>query len=217
MSIVTTFTTDPRTQLVEYTELLFCLADMGKTSYQERISKVNSVIEAYVEHTGLRPESRTADHLSGLVLFDDLRDRNSHKSKHNEYPILSDLQLFRRRFGSRGKEGNMQGETSLESADCVATDGIDYRYPNRRTRTIDELVYVDENAIIKNAERRKRYIKFISPGQIVTYNLYETGGELTEEFTSRVGIGRRWATEMGRVNETKVVREGTEITASLAA
>lgn len=215
MSIVTLFTSKYKTQLSEYAEILFCLADMGGTTYEQRIQKVTSVIEAYIEQTGTRPDPRTTDHLSSLVLFDDIRDRNSHKSKHNEYPILSDLQLFRRKFGSRGEGGNMRGETSLEAAESVGIDGVDHRYPNRRTRTIDELIFVDENAIIRNEERRKAYVEFVRPSKIKTYNLYENGGELTESFVNCVGIGKRWATEMGAMNETEIIREETEKLAEL--
>ncbi|MFK4304341.1 hypothetical protein ABH892_004481 [Paenibacillus sp. RC254] len=188
MSIVDVFTEEYKSQFEEYTTLLLHLAGASVTSYEDRARKAENIIDAYIKYTGVRPDHIQLDRISDLILFDDLRDSNPHKTKHNEYPILSGTQLDRRRYGGRGQDSNMSGETSLEAAQCVGADGRDYRYPNRRTRTIDELMYVDENAKIRNKVRAVQYRKDTAPGPVITYNLNDTYGELTEEFTQSTTI-----------------------------
>ncbi|MMZ45488.1 hypothetical protein D1872_70860 [compost metagenome] len=191
MPIVDVFTEEFKAQFEEYTTLLLHLAGASAPSYEERARKAEGMIEEYIKYTGVRPDYIQLDRISDLILFDDLRDSDPHKTKHNEYPILSSTQLDRRRFGGRGQDSNMSGETSLGAAQCVGADGRDYRYPNRRTRTIDELLHVDENARIRNKVRAAQYRKDTAPGPVITYNLNDTGGELTEEFTQYISMSRR--------------------------
>ncbi|WP_418041108.1 hypothetical protein [Paenibacillus xylanilyticus] len=87
----------------------------------------------------------------------------------------------------------------------------------RRRRTAKEWRNVDASARETNRARDAKYKRDTSPGAVVTYNLYENGGELTEPFVNCVGIGKRWANEMGAMNETEIVREETEIYVQEAA
>jgi len=171
-------------QFIDYVRLLSFLAKKSSTTYKQRIQKVSEVTNAYITQTGTMPDTLPLDKLSDLILFDDLHDRNPHKSAHSECPILSAKQLDRRRFGGRGEDSNMVGETSLAEAENIGTDGRDYRYPNRRKRTIDELIYVDANARILNEAREKQYKKDTSASKLVRYNLNDTQGKLTESFVT---------------------------------
>jgi hypothetical protein len=201
------FTNQHRKQFEEYATLLRYLVGKSKTTYKQRMAKVSQITESYIQTTGIRPEPAQLDCLSALILYDDVMNPDSHKIKHNEYPILSDLQMDRRKYGGRGEGSNMGGETSISEAEHVGADGRDYRYPNRRKRTIGELIYVDENARIRNKLRAAQYRKDTAPGPLVTYNLRENGGELAPDFVACIGIGQRWKDEMSAVNETEIVRE----------
>jgi hypothetical protein len=204
MSIITKFGVQYKQQFEEYTSLLCYLASTEKTTYSQRIAKVEQLVEAYVAGTCESPDPRQLDRLSTLIMLEDILDANPHKSRHNEYPILSETQFNRRRFGGRGDSSNMGGETSLVEAEHVGADGRDYRYPNRRKRTITELLYVDEHAIVLNKVRAAQYKLDTTPGAVVKYNLRETDGELTEPFVQKRGIGARWLADMSAVNEITV-------------
>lgn len=173
---------DYKQQFIDHVRLLSYLANKSNTTYIERMRKAEAITDAYIFQTGTRPDPSQLDRLSDLVMHSDLHDKNPHKIAQGEYPILSHKQLDRRRFGGRGEDTNMIGETSLEKAEHVGIDGRDYRYPNRRERTIDELIDVDVNAKIRNEERSRQYKKDTSAGKLIRYNLRENGGELTESF-----------------------------------
>lgn len=169
------------------------------------------------------------DRLTDIVLHEELVDEDPYKCEHNEYPIFSDTMMARRREGRRGTDDtNMGGETGLnvegdgataemhsKTGVHLATDGKDYRRPIRRTRSMSELLHVDSVAKIRNRKRAIQYLRDIAPGKVVTYNLYETGGELTEPFVNCRGLGQRWAAEMGAMNETEIAHEESEETADL--
>ncbi|MEW9697968.1 hypothetical protein [Paenibacillus sp. SI8] len=166
------------------------------TDRTERIAAIKELTEScYGPH-----DPAQLERLTDYILREELTDPDNHKTLHNEYPIMSEIQLSRRRFGRRGEESsNMSGETSLSKADNVATDGLDYRYPNRRKRTIGELIYVDELAIKRNRSRNAQYRKDTSPSVIIAYNLRDTGGELAAEFTASAGLAQRWRDSLSAV------------------
>lgn len=152
------------------------------------------------------------DRLTNVVLYDELADEDAHKAQHNEYPIYSDTQLERRREGRRGSEStNMRGETPIRDDDAqgagviLAADGRNSRTGvGRRKRTPSENNAVDAGAKIRNKARAVRYKRDTAAGAVVTYNLRETGGELTEPFVQKRGIGARWLADMSAVNEITV-------------
>lgn len=168
-------------------------------------------IDAWEERGGKgeRPVSLTLntaliDKLTDAVLDEELTDPDPYKMQHADYPILSKIQLARRREGRRGTDdSNMCGETTiLEDGDdssnlhartgvYLASDGRDYRLPIRRTRTLRELMFVDENATIRNEARAAQYEHDIAPSKVVTYNLRDTGGVLTESFVMAAEQAKR--------------------------
>jgi hypothetical protein len=152
------------------------------------------------------------DRLTNVVLYDELADEDAHKAQHNEYPIYSDTQLERRREGRRGSEAtNMRGETPIRDDDpqgagvVLAADGRNSRTgAGRRKRTPGENNAVDAGAKIRNKARAVRYKRDTATGAVVTYNLRETAGELTEPFVQKRGIGARWLADMSAVNEVTI-------------
>lgn len=165
----------------------------------ERIATVHALTEAYTDSTGVRPDGAQLERLADYILREEISDPDPHKSTKYEYPILSDIQMERRRLGRRGSEGtNMAGETSIASDDTsdkharsgvyLATDGRDYRNPIRRTRSIRELIFVDENAKIRNKKRAAQYKRDTAPGPVVSTP--------SEPFVMCRGIGakiREWS------------------------
>ncbi|WP_419884849.1 hypothetical protein [Paenibacillus sp. B-A-8] len=165
---------------------------------------------------GQRPTpvpSNTAllDRLTNVALYEELTDANPYKAQHNEYPFYSDTQLDRIRNGRRGSDPtNMRGETPVrEDGDLgpgviLSADGRDHGEPRRRNRTKRENVSVDAGAKIRNKVRAAQYKRDTADGAVTSCNLRDTGGELTEEFTQRCGIGARWLADMSAVNEVIV-------------
>lgn len=207
MQVIGKFTAEYKQQFEEYVSLLHYLVRKKGTTYDERYSKAAFLVEEYVRQTGRRPDYKQLDRLSDLLLYDDLIDPDPHKVQHIEYPILSESQLDRRKFGSRDPDTNMRGETSLEQAEYVAADGKDYRYPNRRKRTIDELIFVDENARIRNAERAKQYYLDTRPSRIRR--------RWSVPFTQCAGIAEKWRVAV-TVGREEIVKE-PEMAAELLA
>lgn len=136
----------------------------------ERMQAIQDAINA-----GYVPDGRMAERLADYILSEELYDPNPYKVEHNEYPILSETQLNRRRYGRRGsEETNVKGETPLDTTSdtnddmhersgvYLASDGRDYRRPIRRTRSISELIFVDEHAKIRNERRRRAYNAFVA-------------------------------------------------------
>jgi hypothetical protein len=167
------------------------LIDRNITDRDERITAVKALTDGY-DRADM--DGTQLERLTDYILREELTDDDEHKVLHNEYPIMSEHQLARRRDGkhTRKEGGNMHGESPLNHASEVATDGRNYRLPSRRIRSTDDLIFVDENARIRNKKRADQYRKDTSASEIVPYNLHDTSGELTEEFTQRIGIGQRW-------------------------
>lgn len=152
-------------------------------------------------------DSALLDRLADVLLYEELTDENPHKVANNEYPILSEIQMERRKFGARGSENtNMRGEVALNTDDDIddaasrhhsgvgsqlATDGKVYRYPIRRTRSKQELIFLDTNTKVQNQRRAEQYIKDTTPGKVERYNLYDNGGELAPSFVDCVGTVKR--------------------------
>lgn len=104
------------------------------------------------------------------ILHEELTDPDAYKGTHNEYPILSETQLARRREGKHKRRGSgMGGETSLAIVQDTGTDGRSYRKPSRRKRSPYEYRFVDESARIRNKQRREQYEKYRKPGEVKEY------------------------------------------------
>lgn len=180
---------------------------------EQRIVLIGRITEDYVTENGESPKSTLIERLTDAILDEELTDPDPYKVEHNEYPILSNIQLDRRRGGRRGSEStNMSGETHIRTDEdddtsesharsgvYLASDGRDYRNPIRRTRSISELIYVDTNAKIRNVERSAQYKRDTAPSPIVTYNVRENGGEFTNKFTTAKGVAETWRERLSLV------------------
>lgn len=169
---------------------------------EERIFKTDMWLDETFIDEGITPSTRDLEMLADYMLYEELTDGDPYKVQREEYPILSDLQLRRRRFGRANS--NMRGEISLDVVSgeqetsgqhsselaYLAVDGKSYRYPIRRTRSLKEMMYVDKRTKIRNRARRKRYNAFIRPSKITKYNVADR--PLTPSFVDCVGIADRW-------------------------
>lgn len=197
--------TDYKTQFNEDTTALIATNIADRT---ERMAAVQALIDRYVEAKGSVPDRAQLERLTDYVLREELTDPDPYKSEHNEYPILSEIQLARRREGRRGSANtNVRGETPIKfdgddentsdkhsgTGVYLASDGRDYRKPIRRTRSKSELIYVDEHAKIRNKQRAEQYKRDTAAGPIERYNLRDTGGVLADEFVQCRGTGTAWA------------------------
>jgi hypothetical protein len=103
--------------------------------YREvRKAAIDRLLESYFAHSLKVPDSKQLDKLSDLMLREELRDPDPYKVQHNEYPILSERQMERR----------VVSEVSLQWAEEVAVDGVDYRAKtrdnNRKLKEISGLI-----------------------------------------------------------------------------
>lgn len=120
-------------------------------------------------------DSALLTRLADLILHEDLTDSTAWKSRQSEYPFLSEFQLARRRDGvhQRKNEGGTGEATMGFAEEYIASDGRNYSVPARRQRSIKEGIIVDENAKIRNKERRKRYEDFTKVQPVITYTFEE--------------------------------------------
>ena len=197
----------------QFNEEVTALISANITDRAERMAAVQALIDRYVAENGVTPDGPQIIRLTDYILREELTDPDPYKSEHNEYPILSEIQLSRRREGRRGSANtNVRGETPIRSDGddettsdkhspagvYLASDGKDYRRPIRRTRSKNELIYVDEHAKIRNRVRAEQYKRDTAPGTVVTYNLRDTGGVLADEFVSCRDINFRAVPEYYR-------------------
>jgi hypothetical protein len=160
----------------------------------ERMAAIHTLTDAYFDSIGSFPDAAEVERLTDHILREELTDRHPDKVTREEYPFFSAWQLELRR----------DKETSDTAAEFHGQDGRDHRAPTKRKRTAYERWKVDAGAKIRNQARAARYKCDTAPGRVVAYNLRETGGELAEEFTQRVGIGARWLADMASVNEVTI-------------
>lgn len=118
-------------------------------------------------------DSKLLERMNYWLLYEDYTDRTPHKSRHSEYPFMSETQLARRMNGKHGRGGESIGETALEGACHIAMDGKDYRVPKRRELSDYELAFRDKNMRIRNAERRKVYREFTKVQPVRCYKSTE--------------------------------------------
>ncbi|WP_342439315.1 hypothetical protein NSS79_10590 [Paenibacillus sp. FSL L8-0436] len=164
------------------------------TDRAERMAAIHALTDAYFDSVGKQPDAAEVERLTDYILREELTDTDRMKTRNTEYPFLSEHQFARRQGG----------EASDKAAEEYGVDGRNYGAPGRRKRSKGEGMLVDQYAKIRNKTRAAQYKRDTAPGPEITYNLYETGGELTEPFTQKRGIGARWLTDMSAVNEVTV-------------
>ncbi|WP_434750236.1 hypothetical protein [Paenibacillus amylolyticus] len=176
-------------------EVITELSEANIEDRGERMAAVEALTDSYIDANGERPDVDALERLTNLILREELTDMHPDKMTREEYPIMSLHQEDRRR----------SNEYEDVLADAYDVAGVNRAKPERRHRTSSDNTFVEKLARKKNRERKAQYKRDTSPGEVKTYNLYENGGELTEPFVNCVGIGKRWATEMGAVNETEII------------
>src|SRR5690606_23176026 len=116
-----TFTNNYNEERAQYIDELFSKDKSDKLPRQTRLEASDSLIESYVKHTGERPPSAQLGRLATLILRDELADKNEHKIRHNERPIMSNRQVCRR------QDNEMPSVWYRE----IGVDGANYREPTR--------------------------------------------------------------------------------------
>lgn len=115
------FTSNYNAELAQYIDGLFSKDKADKLPRQTRLDASDSLVESYVRHTGERPPSAQLGRLATLILRDELADKNEHKIRHNERPIMSNRQIGRR------QDNEMPPVWYRE----IGVDGGNYREPTR--------------------------------------------------------------------------------------
>lgn len=161
-------------------ERIGTLTKAGKLPIEQRMIEVERAVSSYLiahsEHVAGKsgfnpPDSNLLDRMNYWLLYEEYSDRKSYKSRHSEYPILSDTQIARRQSGKHGRGGENIGEARLEGAANYGMDGRNYRVPKRRRRSQYEHDVRDRELYSRNAERKKRYEDFIKPQPVRLYNV----------------------------------------------
>lgn len=137
------------------------LIDKNIADRAARMHAIDDLINEYVNAIGTAPDPVQLERLANYILREELTDSNPHKVRHAEYPIFTETQLKRRR-GTEAPE---------HAAYYIGNDGRDYRYPERRKRSIKEMLFIDKKAKSRNKERRRKYREFTKPSEVKKYFL----------------------------------------------
>lgn len=160
-------------RFTERTKLLKQRMDLNEM--EDRIYRLLNIDLALKEHLlefKERPSYADISIIADMVLNEELTDPNPYKVTHNEYPILSETQLARRREGKHTrKKNNPIIEVPLGIAENYGIDGRTYDFPTRRKRSERENMFVDKEARIRNEERRDRYIEFTKTQPVIVSKL----------------------------------------------
>jgi hypothetical protein len=148
------------------------------TDRSERMKAIQALIDAYIDSVGETPDDAQLERLTDYILREELTDGNEYKITHGEYPFMSERQFERRH----------EREYSLKLAEDIGADGMSYSAPVRRHRTAKETRFIDKYAKSRNKERAAQYRKDTAAGEVVAYNLRDTGGVLADEFVQCRGI-----------------------------
>lgn len=139
----------------QFTDSVTELIEEAVEDRQERINRINHLIESYVEQTGERPDGRELDRLSSHILHEELEgDPRPDKMTLVDEPIMTEAQRGRR----------IKNEVSEKSFAFIGNDGKNHREPIRRNMTTGELMAID-GAV--------RKLKDEKPGEVV---IIQVGG-----------------------------------------
>lgn len=171
---------DYKTKLHEDITRLHAETKRGELSRSLRFVKIEELTEDYFAKTGEWPDSIALERMTTLCLHEELTDPNPDKITNEEYPIMSETQLARRREGKhRKKEANYRIEVPLGIADNYGTDGRMHHYPTRRVRSERENSFVDTEAKARNEERRSVYNAFVNGKASGLFSIDVETGEKT--------------------------------------
>jgi hypothetical protein len=113
--------------LEDYTGVLERSA--GSNPREVRMFLIDKMIDAYIEHTGKRPDGDALEKLTNVILHEELTDPRPDKMTIEEYPIMSERMYKVRTQGAerkKNKAGVVNYEVPLDRGENVATDGVDY-------------------------------------------------------------------------------------------
>lgn len=130
-----------------------------------RMQEIHKLIDSYIASAETKPKAKQLERLADYILKEELTDPNPYKMSHGAHPIMSTWQM----------ELRHKREMSLKVAEGIAADGQRYNVPKRRYRSTKELLLLDEQARIRNAERASQYEKDTAPGPVMTYSLRPLG------------------------------------------
>jgi hypothetical protein len=74
-------------------ELERCAKDTPKDVL---IEAIRGLTDDFIEQTGVRPTPSQLERLTDVILAEEISDPNPYKMTHNEYPIMSERQLWTR-------------------------------------------------------------------------------------------------------------------------
>ena len=106
-----------------------------------RIESADVIVEQYVEANGERPPSSVLSRLATYLDLDNTTDGNPHKSSAEEYPVLSDNQLKRRRDRELSLSNVYTGDGDVTIGRYTDHDGI-------KRRIYDYMTPKKDNALI---------------------------------------------------------------------
>ena len=171
--------TDYKAQFAENVDAIIASNIEDRT---ERMASVKALIDRYISDYNVPPDMAQLERLSNYILREELTDNRPDKVALEEYPIMSERQLERRR----------SSEVPLKVAEEYGADGRNYRVPKRRKLSTREMIFVDQHAKIRNKVRADQYRRDTAPSKIAVYHAH-TGRELSEPFVKCRGLGERWA------------------------
>ena len=155
----------------EYHERITELFDeyyRDKTAVKRRIEQVDALIEEFIDKHGKRPPASVCSRLATYILLDTLTDKNEHKVKHEEYPVLSRYQIKLRQERESVTEDVYTGVNDEYIGRYRGTDGInhriyDYMTPDRE-QSLVPAKYLDLYSAIDNAgltNRQRQAIELV--------------------------------------------------------
>ena len=107
----------------------------------KRIESADAIVEQYVEANGERPPASVLSRLATYLDLDNTTDGNPHKASAEEYPILSDNQLKRRRDRELSLSNVYTGDEDVTIGRYTDHDGI-------KRRIYDYMTPKKDNALI---------------------------------------------------------------------
>ena len=169
-----------RLPLVERLERIKRASDQYAIKHAEQYEAERLHAEEHGTERPFRPlDAKLLEQLANLALYEDLTDKSQYKTRDTEYPFLSDLQLARRQTGANERNTGVQkGESPFKAAATIAMDGRNYATPTRRKRSAYEDLLRDENAQIRNKERKRKYNEFTGKQPVITYKLTDAPQEM---------------------------------------
>jgi hypothetical protein len=127
---------------------LWAQTKAGKLPRQARFAAIKRLTDEYIAATGRRPDPVQLDRLATLCLYEEVTDKDRMKMRKNEYPIMSDEQLARRKEGKHKRdEDGIYVEVPFSVANNIGIDGRDYGLPRRRKRSAREIEKIERKLL----------------------------------------------------------------------